>query len=256
MKYNININQLALKDSGFDLIDCAILYWIIDYCNSRSAKVISRRKNGYTQIDYQSLIDENPLMGIRSKGAITPRIKKIEEAGYIKVSRVIHQSNYIDLTEKVDELFTKMNSSSQKLFTTVNRAVHENEQLVPKAVHDGEPTIIQVDDPYTITLPETEVSNLTSQTECLIKEFEAVNKACSQFYGRPPQRKACADLVGAYGYEKVMLVVSMLPKLNRILFNKATTPLELWNKWAKIEAEASQLKERKTQNKYAITRTY
>lgn len=90
----------------------------------------------------------------------------------------------------------------------------------------------------------------------VIKEFELVNKACGDFYGNTTQRKAVDKLISAYGIEMVMRVVSMLPKLNRVLYNKATTPVELWNKWAKIEAEASKLKESKTNSKYAITKTY
>lgn len=90
----------------------------------------------------------------------------------------------------------------------------------------------------------------------VIKEFELVNKACADFYGNTTQRNAVKKLISAYGYETVIRVIVMLPKLNKVLYNKATTPVELWNKWAKIEAEATKLKETKTNSKYAINRTY
>ena len=90
----------------------------------------------------------------------------------------------------------------------------------------------------------------------VIKEFESVNKACADFYGNTTQRNAVQKLINAYGYEMVVNVVKILPKMNKVLYNKATTPVELWNKWAKIEAEASKLKETKNNSKYAINRTY
>ena len=90
----------------------------------------------------------------------------------------------------------------------------------------------------------------------VIKQFESVNKACADFYNNTTQRKAVDKLISAYGYEMVINVVKILPKMNKVLYNKATTPVELWNKWAKIEAEASKLKETKSSSKYAINRVY
>jgi len=90
----------------------------------------------------------------------------------------------------------------------------------------------------------------------VIKQFESVNKACADFYGNTTQRKAVEKLINSYGYEMVINVVKFLPKMNKILYTKATTPVELWNKWAKIEAEASKLKESKKNQKYAINNVY
>ena len=38
----------------------------------------------WTWINYRTLLDDMPLLEINSPGALTPRIKKIEEAGFIK----------------------------------------------------------------------------------------------------------------------------------------------------------------------------
>jgi len=137
MKYNININQLVLAETELDLIDAAILDYLITFCNSKNEKIEKRRVDGLTPVDYDHLISEMPLLKINSRGALTPRIKKIESAGFIIVKRVNNQNNFICLTSKVDELFTKLNSS-----------VHETKQLKPKAVHNGEPIII-LDNNYT-----------------------------------------------------------------------------------------------------------
>ena len=76
----------------------------------------------------------------------------------------------------------------------------------------------------------------------MIEAFIKVNKACADFYGNTTQRKYTQKLIETYGEEKVMRVVSALPALNQKLYHKATTPKELWDKWAKIEAEAKGLK--------------
>lgn len=109
MKYNININQHALSDSKLDLIDAAILDWLIVICNSKNKKIANRRNKGFTQVDYQFLIGDMPLLRLKSKSQLTPRIKRLEKEGYIEVKRVKHQSNYIALTEKVDKLFFQEN---------------------------------------------------------------------------------------------------------------------------------------------------
>lgn len=131
MKYNININQLVLSETSLDLSECAILDWLIYFCNSKNHKIESRRKNGYTQIDYALLLEELPLLRIKSKGSLTTKIANLEKEGFIEVNRATHQSNYVKLTERVDELFSKLNSS-----------VQNNEQIYPKAVQKTEPIII------------------------------------------------------------------------------------------------------------------
>lgn len=90
----------------------------------------------------------------------------------------------------------------------------------------------------------------------VIESFSLFNKACLDFYKNTTQRKYTEKLIEAYGQEKVLKVVTALPLLNRKLYNKATTPKELWDKWAKIEAEAQKLKLDKKVNKYQITQVH
>lgn len=72
----------------------------------------------------------------------------------------------------------------------------------------------------------------------IIKLFEAINPACTKLYGNTTQRKACTDLVTAYGFDRVKLVVEKtLPKTNTMeYFPSITTPYELWVRWATLEA--------------------
>lgn len=88
----------------------------------------------------------------------------------------------------------------------------------------------------------------------VIDSFKVFNKAAGDFYGNKTQRKFAQKLVDTYGQEKVDRVITALPTLNRKLYNKATTPKELWDKWAKIEAEAQGLKEKR--GNYSPTKIY
>lgn len=96
---------------------------------------------------------------------------------------------------------------------------------------------------------------LQKEIPLIIESFIKVNKACSDFYGNITQRKYTEKLITTYGFDLVSKVVTMLPQFNSTLYNKATTPKELWDKWAKIEAEAKSLKERGS-NKYQINKIY
>jgi hypothetical protein len=88
----------------------------------------------------------------------------------------------------------------------------------------------------------------------VIEKFVLVNQACKDFYGNTTQRKYVGKLIETYGYEKVLKVVGFLPQSNRKFFHKATTPKELWDKWAKIEGEAVQMKSKT--NKYQLTEIF
>ena len=77
MKYTIYINQKELSKTDFDLVDAAILDYLYFICNSKNEKIEKQRINGYTWVDYNKILTDNPLLRIKSKGALSRRIKKI-----------------------------------------------------------------------------------------------------------------------------------------------------------------------------------
>lgn len=144
MKYNININQRVLKESNLDILDCAILDWLVVICNSNNESISQHRIDGMTWIDYKKLISDMPLLRITTTGAITPRIRKIEKEGYIKTQTIYgkgHQRMFVGLERKIDQLFMEMNNK-QELFTKLNSTVHETKQLSEITVHETKPIII------------------------------------------------------------------------------------------------------------------
>lgn len=114
MKYNININQLALASKKLDLKDCAILDYLKAFCSADDKKIrqMTIKEEGidynYTWINFKHLIREMPLLGIKYKSSISERMKKIEKTGYIKTFLGPDQNFYVRLTEKIKEIdFTK-----------------------------------------------------------------------------------------------------------------------------------------------------
>lgn len=120
MKYNININQKVLSETNLDLIDATILDYIYVICNSRNPKITANRIDGYTWIDYTKILSDNPMMRIKSKGALSPRVQKLQDEGFILIKMIARKGvnrMYFDLTEKVDTLFM-----------TTNDLVHDDER--------------------------------------------------------------------------------------------------------------------------------
>lgn len=146
MKYNININQLAMSEISpkMDIIDGAILDYIIYLCQSVNDKVDAKRyvdENNvkWTWLDYGSLIGNMPMLGIKTSGGITHRIKKIEESGFIQTRLFRKRTGsvcYVKITDLVDRLFVLdkdqnsnlRNSIANSEKTLINKEI-ENQQL-------------------------------------------------------------------------------------------------------------------------------
>ena len=127
MKYSITINQLVLAYTKLDIVEGAIIDYLYFICTTPNGKVEEKRIEGFTWINYKHLMLEMPLLRIKSKGAITPRIKNIEKAGYI-ATKIIGQRMYIRVLPKIDELFTDLNGQAKTVHENEQSAIHQNEQ--------------------------------------------------------------------------------------------------------------------------------
>ena len=120
MNNNIYIDQKALsKHKGVDLKDAAILDYLYIICNSRNEKIARYSdQEGYNWVSYKKIMDDNPLLGIKSRNAITPRIHKLEKAGFIKTK--LSQKNgvkrlSIKLTTEIDSVISKERKTDMHL---------------------------------------------------------------------------------------------------------------------------------------------
>ena len=78
MKYTVmGFSQEKLLYYGLDLIDVMIIRWFVDFRGTgRMVEEIYKGK-AYDWIDYESLIEEIPIIGIQSKIALRRRLKKL-----------------------------------------------------------------------------------------------------------------------------------------------------------------------------------
>lgn len=115
MKYNIVINQLALSKTKLDLIDAAILDYLYVYCNSLNKQIETNRLRDntgvWTWVNYEQLLDDMPLLSkiLSRKTSLVSRFNKLEKEGFIKTKLGQFSRKYIQLTERVDSMFIKMN---------------------------------------------------------------------------------------------------------------------------------------------------
>lgn len=249
MKYNININQKALAESGLDLIDCAILDWLIIICNSKNQAIQDKRMSGLTWVDYKTLLKDMPLLKIKSPSALTPRFKKIEKSGYIKCQTKREGSvtkMYVSLEKKIDSLFIEINKPS----SLVNTSIHNKEHEGALSVHDSEAIINtnihhNISDNNVILVKENsvdkkpEVETLVSrQIDMVIKCFEKINPACNKYYGDKTQRTACKAIIETYGFDKVRdLIENTLPDTNgKQYYPVINKPTHLQDKWSSLDS--------------------
>lgn len=138
MKYSIMINQRVVADindqlekgNKLDLIDCAILDWLVAICTSRDERIAAQRNDGMTWISYSKLISDMPLLGLTAKSSVSKRLNNLAEGGYIRLN-TIRQRTYVDYTLKTEKLSYNPDLSTNKPFTTANsygKTVHHSER--------------------------------------------------------------------------------------------------------------------------------
>ena len=113
------------------------------------------------------------------------------------------------------------------------------------------------EDPVLRRTNEEDIAKQASQVAEVIKLFEVVNPACKKMYGNTTQRNACQDLIDTYGVDRVLKVISQtLPRTNKMtaqFFPNISTPLQLYDKWSKLEDAIVAFKSKKlTTNKIAF----
>ena len=233
MKYFILINQQVLSETELDIIDGAILDYIYFYCNSQNEKVKKQRITDeneiWTWVDYSRLLEDMPMLKIKSIGAITSRVNKIENSGYIKTKRFQHMKKYFRMTAKSDGLFIQM-----------NRAIHTNEQpysskrTIP--IHINEPIKIKVNKDKKIKTKTIIAGKACGkETNLLIEKFKPINPTYERLFSNTTQRKVLERMVKQFTYEKVAGMIDALPEIvSQKYAPQISTPVQLENKLGQL----------------------
>ena len=61
----------------------------------KNEKIEEQRINGYTWVDYKKILADNPLLRIKSKGALSKRVKKMEREGVISGYTALLNPKYL-----------------------------------------------------------------------------------------------------------------------------------------------------------------
>ncbi len=137
MQYNIFINQKVIceKYPKLDIVDAAILYFLIYFCgvDNKKLKQLSIEESGityrYTWVSYSYLISEMPLLGINQKASVTSRLKKLKDSGFIKTYIGPDQNVYVRILDKVEELRTSTPLVETNGTISLNKPDHLFEQI-------------------------------------------------------------------------------------------------------------------------------
>lgn len=211
-----------------DLLDCAILDWIKAMCNSTSKKIIAQRVDGWTWIDYSQLLRDMPLLRIRSKGAITPRIKRIVENNYIETDLKDGEKLFAKLTEKVDKLeFDSVHDTKRYRSRTRTPTVHENEPII--LLTNNHITKSSSGD-----APRDEDKEKNKGVSEIIGRFEILNESSKKFFNNTTQRKAAEELLGKDMRKIIKAIYLAKFAENDRFFPTVTKPTELLDKWPKV----------------------
>lgn len=104
MKYSILINQVGIVEAGLhtktDMIDWAIIDYLQQWYFAERKKTIFNTddNNHYVWVNYNHMIQEMPMLGIKDKDALTKRIKKLRELKLIKTFQTKDNTLYFILT--------------------------------------------------------------------------------------------------------------------------------------------------------------
>lgn len=141
MKFNISgFSQEKLIEYGLDANDALILRWLIDFAATGKMRKLIDGKNIYYQVFYEAIIEEFPLMGIKTTKSIAARFEKYVTAGLLLKKRGGNHSGgsltLYALTENITAMMYENRDSqsnfSEKKLTSIRQNEENNNVVEPK----------------------------------------------------------------------------------------------------------------------------
>ncbi len=162
MKYTVHgFSQERLIELGLDYVDAAILRYFIDFRETK--KMTTKIINGepYYWVKYESILQEYPILNIKTKDSMYRRLKKLEEAKVLKhvtirsngtYSYYTTSENYLELVSK-NETDENPNQTDRNPSQTDNNPEHTDEK------HTGVGLKVGTNNPSTISINNNNVEN-------------------------------------------------------------------------------------------------
>ena len=116
MKYNIQINQLAIIENGFNIkgtnLDTwALLDFLVFFNSAKNHKTLNKNGISYIWINYNYIQDSMPLCNLY-KQAIKKHLDLLQEIGLIELIKDDSNNVYFTFTELMECLFVSEKNST------------------------------------------------------------------------------------------------------------------------------------------------
>ena len=171
MKYTFFINQEAIANAGLldktDVFDWMILSYIKEWGDTQQGL----RKGTKTWINYKHLMADMPMLGIKHKGTLSKKIKKLIELGLLETELdVVEQKLYAETTTYYSKILYskkgdltvsvgKQTVSVGKQTVSVGKPIH-----IPVSIHQDSNTKCNADALARFKKPEPEKQKPESKT--------------------------------------------------------------------------------------------
>ena len=170
MKYSININQAGIAEAGFadktDIIDWAIIDYVFGWQNNPNATKIGQM----AWINYKHLIEEMPILGLKTKQAVSARMIKLKLLGLITVEYGKDKRLYACLSESAHSasIFRASCPRNVEGVHENGQGVHENGQGVHENGHSAVNHLAVNQEQRDIAQPKITVEPKTTLTKAKV----------------------------------------------------------------------------------------
>jgi hypothetical protein len=169
MKFNININQYQLsKNKDITIQDSAVIDWLFTICGSDSEKINKKRVEGWTWVSLTHLINDMPLLRIKTNSGASKLIRRVKDLGFIESKKDNKERKlYVRPTAKLRDLYFSKGIKSEVL-TETSQVLTETSQVLEDTYHNTNTLILK---------PNTVVSEETTQVYSFKEELEKLKNS-------------------------------------------------------------------------------
>lgn len=143
MKFNININQYQLsKNKDITIQDSAVIDWLFTICGSDSEKINKKRVEGWTWISLTHLINDMPLLRIKTNSGASKLVKRVKDLGFIESKKDNKERKlYVRPTAKLRDLYFSKGTKSEVQMETAQVPM-ETSQVLKDSYHNTNTLIL------------------------------------------------------------------------------------------------------------------
>jgi len=171
VKFTIyGFGQKRAVELGLDATDLVILRWLVDFYATGKMKKLQRAEKEYVWVNYGTLCDEFPILGIRSKSGMRNRLQKLVKAGVLEFYLLKEGGTwtyYRLVPEVLEELLSRPKRADEQQAKGVARESHPgcDGSVTPGVTRDRtKHPCIRREDINTITAADAHATTATAKS--------------------------------------------------------------------------------------------